>query len=63
MSNMITGQIINYKYMTKEIENLIKRSFLRDIMINVLKNELGESGLWTTKQILQMLDNMDENLK
>ncbi len=49
--------------MTKEIENLIKRSFLRDIMINVLKNELGESGLWTTKQILQMLDNMDENLK
>jgi len=50
--------------MTKEIENLIKRSFLRDIKINILNNELHEGDdRWTTKQLFQMLDNMEEQLK
>jgi len=49
--------------MTKEIENLIKRSFLRDMMINVLKNEAVSGDQWSTRQILQMLENMDEELK
>jgi len=49
--------------MNKEIENLIKRSFLRDIMINVLKNEAAKGNQWQTRQILQMLENMDEELK
>ncbi len=50
--------------MTNEIEKLIKKSFLRDVKLNVLTNDFdGKTELWTTKQILQMLDNMEENLK
>lgn len=49
--------------MTKEIENLIKKSFLRDVMLNVLKNDADFGSKWTTRQILQMLENMDEELK
>lgn len=49
--------------MTKEIEVLIKRSFLRDVMLNVLKNDAAKGNQWQTGQILRMLENMDEELK